>query len=146
MSLLFLANVGSTLAMAGVILIIQFVHYPLFNQVGRAQFAAYEAAHSAQITLVVMPLMFIELGTSVLLAFDPPKGVPAWLMWAGLVTVGINWFSTAFLQVPLHGQLSAGFDQAAYEALVNTNWIRTIAWCAHAALVLWATYLLIERP
>ena len=39
--------------------------------------------------------------------------------------------------VPMHERLGRGFDPAAHRRLVATNWIRTIAWTARGALVLW---------
>lgn len=140
----FLINLGATLAMFGAILIVQIVHYPLFNRVGVESFRAYEAAHTDLITLVVMPLMFAELITAFLIALQPPQGIPPLAAWIGLGLVGVTWLSTAFIQVPLHGRLSAGFDAAAHQALVTTNWIRTVAWALRAVLVLWMTWRLLE--
>lgn len=139
---IFLINLGATLAMVGAILIVQIVHYPLFSRVGAEYFRAYEAAHTNAITLVVMPLMLAELGTAFLLALQPPRGVPSLAVWIGLVLVGVTWLSTAFIQVPLHGRLSAGFDLSAHQALVTTNWIRTVAWSLRGVLVLWMAWRL----
>jgi hypothetical protein len=141
-SLVFLINLGATLAMFGVILVIQIVHYPLFSRVGAESFRAYEAAHTELITLVVLPLMTAELITAFLLALQPPRGVPPLAAWIGLALVGVTWLSTAFIQVPLHGRLSAGFDADAHQALVMTNWLRTVAWSLRALLVLWMTWRL----
>jgi hypothetical protein len=55
--------------------------------------------------------------------------------------VGIAWASTAFVQVPLHGTLARGFDEDAHARLVATNWVRTIAWSGHAALMAWSLAL-----
>lgn len=142
--LVFLINLGATLAMFGVILIVQFVHYPLFSRVGAEYFRAYEAAHTDSITLVVMPLMLAELITAFLLAVQPPRGIAPLALWIGLGLVGVTWLSTAFIQVPLHGRLAVGFDAAAHQALVTTNWLRTVAWGLRAALVLWLTWRLLQ--
>ena len=48
-----LTNVAATLYMVGLIWCVQIVHYPLFAEVGKDGFAAYEAAHSSLITAVV---------------------------------------------------------------------------------------------
>ncbi|MDW8298139.1 MAG: hypothetical protein RML95_02260 [Anaerolineae bacterium] len=143
-NLIFLINLGATLAMFGAIWIVQVVHYPLFSRVGIESFRAYETAHTSLITLVVMPLMFAELITAFLLALQPPRGTPLIIAWIGLGLVGVTWLSTAFIQVPLHSKLSAGFDASAHQALVTTNWIRTIAWSLRAVLVLWMTWRLLE--
>ena len=72
MPLLFLAHLGTTLLMVGVIWIVQVVHYPLFSGVGTDGWAAYEAAHQSRITLIVGPLMLAELATAVWLVFARP--------------------------------------------------------------------------
>lgn len=137
MKLLLVVHAAATLMMAGAILIVQIVHYPLFAQVGMDNFAAYEEAHSSLITLVVGPLMLIEAVTAFLLLMDHPVAIPNWSVVFGLVLVGVIWGSTLFLQVPQHGVLSMGFDAQAHGILVSTNWIRTIAWLLRGGLVLW---------
>ncbi|GAB4211698.1 MAG: hypothetical protein OHK0013_33710 [Sandaracinaceae bacterium] len=133
-----LANAFSTWAMVGAIWIVQIVHYPLFARVGEAGWTSYERAHQSLITLVVGPLMLVEALTSLGLALSPPTLVRPLEAWAGLALVAVAWLVTATVSVPLHGQLSAGFDGDAHRALVATNWIRTLAWSAHGALcALW---------
>ncbi len=145
-SWLVLAHVFATLTMFGVIWVVQLVHYPLFAGVGADGFADYEAAHQARITFVVLPAMLLELGTALALVWLRPEAVPGWLAWTGLGLVGVVWVSTAVVQVPLHTALSAGFDGDAHARLVASNWVRTAAWTARAALVLWMTALLMRVP
>jgi len=136
MEVILLANLASTLMMTGVIWIVQIVHYPLFDRVGTQGFARYEADHATRITSIVLPLMTVELLTALALALEPPPGIPASIFWVGLALAGVAWLSTAFIQLPLHAQLSSGFDVAAYRNLVNTNWIRTITWSLRSILVI----------
>ena len=128
--------------MVGVIWTIQLVHYPLFAGVGADGFTAYESQHAQRITWIVLPLMFAELLTAGWLAWTMPAALPGWSVWAGLGLVGVIWASTGLLQVPLHNTLSGGFDAAAHERLVATNWVRTAAWTLRGGLVLWWTLLL----
>jgi hypothetical protein len=146
MKALLLAHIAATLLMTGVILFVQLVHYPLFNRVGTSAFTAYEAAHTSAITCLVMPLMLVELFTALLLAVQPPQGVSPLIFWIGFGLVLVIWCSTTFLQVPQHGRLSTGFDEAAYRALVMTNWVRTVAWCIRAALMLFVLAQLLALP
>lgn len=129
------AHIASTLLMTGVIWIIQVVHYPLFDRVGEANFRAYEATHTNLITLVVFPLMTVELVTAFLLVMNRPPGVPGWVVLAGLGLVLAIWGVTAFISVPLHNQLGRGFSAEAHQLLVSTNWLRTIGWSARSVLV-----------
>ncbi len=137
MNLVFLLNVLSTLVMVGVIWIVQVVHYPLFAGVGEAGWRAYEAQHQSRITLVVGPTMVLELVTAVWLVLDRPAAFPPWAVVLGAALVGVIWASTAFVQVPLHNALGGTFDADAHARLVATNWLRTAAWTARGALVLW---------
>jgi hypothetical protein len=133
--LLLLTNVATALILTGLIWTIQLVHYPLFAQVGSANFATYEAEHSARITLLVMPLMLAELAAAGLLALAPPPGVRAWEAWLGLALVLLAWGVTMFASVPQHAALSSGFDALAHRLLVQTNWLRTLAWSGRGLLV-----------
>ncbi len=137
MKWVFLANVLGTLTMFGAIWIVQLVHYPLFALVGDAGWAGYEAQHQSRITLVVGPAMVLELATAVWLVLRPLDGIPLAAFAVGAALVGVIWLSTAFVQVPLHSALSAGFSTDAHTKLVATNWIRTAAWTLRTGLVLW---------
>ena len=130
-------HAAATLFMCGVIAMVQIVHYPLFNMVGRNEFSAYENAHTSLITLVVGPAMLLEVACVLGLLLERPG---SWLAWIGAALLAVVWFSTAFLQIPQHGVLSSGFNQRAYEILVQSNWLRTIAWWARgviAGVLLW---------
>lgn len=133
-----LLNIASVLYMCGVIWTVQLVHYPLMARVGGAEFSRYHASHTSLMTLVVLLPMVVELGTSGLLALGavPLPGVPRGLLWLGFALAVATWAVTFFVSVPLHGRLSSGFDASAHRALVQTNWLRTIAWSAHGLVVL----------
>ncbi len=134
---LLLAQAITTFALTGLIWLVQLVHYPSFASVDSDQFGSFHAMHSARITLIVAPLMVVELLTSVVWCFDDPRRITAFV---GLALVAVIWGSTAFLQVPLHNQLSGGMSVDLIERLVRTNWIRTLAWSARSVLVV--TWLL----
>ncbi len=145
---LLLLNLAATLAMTGIIWFVQVVHYPLFARVGADQFVAYEALHRTYTGWVVAPLMVAELASA--LALLVPELRPACVgaaaaqaasaqvvsAWTAAALVALIWLSTALLQIPLHDQLSRGYDPALIARLVATNWIRTIAWTLRSAIVL----------
>lgn len=128
----------ATTAMAGVIWTVQLVIYPLFAGVGEEVFASYHADYSERITWIVGPLMIVELGSAVVLAIvafrSGENRLPAS---AGLLLVVVLWLVTAFVQVPQHGRLGAGFDEATIAALVAGNWIRTVLWTLRVPLAWW---------
>jgi hypothetical protein len=118
--------------MAGLIWFVQMVHYPLFGAVDAAAFQAYHREHLRLTTLVVGPLMLAEASAAIailVLQLSSPSTA-----WAGVVLLAIVWGATLFLSVPRHKQLAHGFTVSAHATLVATNWIRTVAWSARAAL------------
>lgn len=136
--ILFAVQLFSTFAMTGLIYLIQFVHYPLFDRVDAERFAQFEADHSNRITFIVLPLMTAELGTAGYLAAirssSPDRLI--WFVLFGLVLA--IWASTFLLSVPEHTRLMRGFDAAAHRRLVVTNWPRTILWTVRSGLLVWA--------
>ncbi len=132
-----LVNLGTTLVLVGLIWTVQLTLYPLFEHVPQPGFLAYHAQHSRNITLLVGPLMLAELASAIALVAYPPDAMARAPFVLGLGLVLIVWASTAFVQVPLHAALGAGFDDIAHQRLVRTNWIRTVAWSARGGLLLW---------
>ncbi len=132
-------HAAATWAMTGLIWFVQVVHYPLFNAVGADSFSRYHGAHTTRTTLVVAPLMLVEAASAVWIASDRPG--PA--AWAGLALLAVVWLATLGLSVPRHDVLSAGFEANAADALVATNWVRTVAWTARAGVAMW---LILHRP
>lgn len=132
MTALLLAHAGATLAMAGLVWFVQLVHYPLFARVGAEAFPAYEAEHTRRTTWIVAPLMVVEAATAAVLAVAEPSA----LTLVGLLLVTLLWASTAFVQVPLHRTLSAGFAAPAQRRLVTTNWARTALWTGRGGIAL----------
>ncbi len=136
-----LTNVVATLFMVGLIWMVQVVHYPLFNDIGEQNYASYQQRHQSNITFIVGPVMLIELITAIMLIWYPVEGIGKPLVYAGIGLVLLIWLSTAFIQVPCHEKLVKGFDPNAYKWLVNSNWIRTIAWTARGAIATWMLIL-----
>ncbi len=139
--LFFLIHAAVTLLMVGLIWFVQLVHYPLFSYVGHSEFPVYERQHRGFIKWLVAPLMMLEGITAALLILFPPVATSDWQLWVGVGLLLVIWFSTAFVQVPLHNVLSKGFDPAVQRRLVQTNWWRTIAWSLRGGLacsMLWA--------
>jgi len=93
-------------------------------------------------TLVVAPLMLTELATAIWLALWPPAPQLVWTTTTGLVLIVVVWLSTGLWQVPCHRQLERGLDPVSVRRLAATNWARTLAWTARAALAL----LLVVEP
>lgn len=144
MKTLLLVQVAATLMLTGLIWTIQIVHYPLFDGVGEEEFVEYHQRHNVQITWLVVPLMLTELLTAILMLGARPPEIPIATVFLGLFLVAVIWLSTAFLQVPQHATLAEGFSSYAYQRLVFSNWIRTAAWTARAALMIFFLACILE--
>ena len=139
MKLILLTHVFSTLFMVGLIWFVQLVHYPLFANVGKEQFKGYEELHQRLTTWVVGPAMLVELATAVIL-LKYLQSDSQTLAWVGVGLVAVIWLSTALFSVPAHNSLTIEFTTAAWQQLVSTNWIRTVAWTVRGILALVITY------
>jgi hypothetical protein len=122
---LLLIHAAATWALVGLIWTIQCVHYPLFADVGRDEFARYHHRHVQRITWLVGPVMILEAGTALSLLWHGERSFPWLLSLAALVLV---WGITAIVQVPLHRRLSRGTDPELIRRLVRGNLWRSIAW------------------
>jgi hypothetical protein len=123
-----------TWTLVGLIHTIQWVHYPLFKNVGSQDFPEFHRQHTTRITRLVAPLMVLELLTATWMLVKNTPNSPLFL--ASLPPLALIWISTALLQVPLHNRLSNGFNPAIHRRLVRTNHIRTVAWTLRALLLL----------
>jgi len=130
------AHLVGTLGMFGVILFVQFVHYPLMGMVGRESSAAYQRAHTDRTGFVVGPLMLLEAAAAILLFLEPPPAAPPLAASAGLLALGAIWLVTFMVSVPCHSRLLHGFDEGAHRRLVRSNWIRTLLWGVRVPLAL----------
>ncbi|MEL6893480.1 MAG: hypothetical protein AAFP84_17945 [Actinomycetota bacterium] len=131
-SIVLVVALASTWAMAGVIWVIQLVHYPIFDSIDRgddgAGWVRFGDRHRRSISLVVGPFMAAEGATGLWLVADPPADVSRVLPVLALGLMAIAYGVTAFVSVPLHERLTHVFDESAHRRLVTTNWWRTAAW------------------
>jgi hypothetical protein len=137
MVLLLMVQAAATWFMAGVIWVIQVVHYPLFDQVGTEGYGEFHRRHMRLITWIVGPAMGVEAVMAVAGLWFVPGGVRGWQAISGVVMVAMIWGSTALWQVPAHRQLAEGFDGATHRRLVRGNWVRTVLWTLRGVLVGW---------
>ncbi|MEE2826260.1 MAG: hypothetical protein VYE64_06495 [Planctomycetota bacterium] len=142
---LLLLNALSTWFMFGLIWYVQIVHYPLFYLIGKENFVTYQERFQWRTSLVVGAPMLIEAFSSVLLLWYPPiEDYTLLLMGVGLIFV--IWISTAFLQIPCHGELSRGYQPVYHRRLVLSNWVRTISWTLRAVLMAWILFTMMAGP
>ena len=136
MTLLLCAQAFATLYMVGVIWMCQIAHYPLFSDIGDA-LPRYQARNVRLTTWVVGLPMLVEALCAIALLIWLPGGLPMWSVWLGFALVLVIWIATMVFSVPMHERLGHGYADGAHRRLVQTNWIRTVAWTARGVLVLW---------
>lgn len=122
--------------LAGLIWVIQVVHYPLFRFLDERQFAIAHKKHQMRISLLVIPTMTSELLLKLYRSYETHEFFSHWSLGLTLLV----WLSTFFLSVPRHQQLELnGYDLKTIDALVLTNWPRTFFWTLALALevMLW---------
>lgn len=139
---LFLTQITATLFMTGLIWFVQIVHYPLFDEVlshaTPSRFTTYATRHGNRTSYVVFPPMFVELLTAfaALLPSLRPTFVTQTQAIASVLLVLLLWLSTGLLQVPIHNALGKSPTRQLIQRLILSNWLRTAAWTARAALLI----------
>lgn len=122
MSIAGLALLASTCLYAGFQWTIRVLVYPQLQNVGAAEFVAYERRHQQLTSIAVGPL-FAAFGISALAAVLVRAGVASVVAAACfLVILGL----TAFAAVPRHRRLSTRFTPAAHRELLRVDTTRLV--------------------
>jgi hypothetical protein len=113
--------------------LVQIIIYPGLARIPSNDFVNYHQWYVTRITMVVLPLIVCEIILAIAWFFLQDNLFYPTVA-GGLVV--LVWCSTFTCQVPIHKRLQAGKDKSTIKRLVNTNWIRTIAWSAKAVIVI----------
>lgn len=115
----------SSIAMASLIWVMQLIHYPSFNYIEDFRFKRFSAFHQFFISILVIPLMLIELSVSSIYLYQ--ESSKFWLVQVFFLI--LIWLVTGLISGPTHKKLlDYGKDKKLIDRLIQTNWIRTIAW------------------
>ncbi len=136
----------ATLAMVGLIWFVQVVHYPLMAKVPADAWIAYQTGHVQRTGWVVGPFMLAEIACVAAIFALPVFKTNPGLVIVGAALLAVVWGSTWLLQVPAHNVLVKTHDPDQITKLVNTNWIRTIAWTARGVVALWLLSVATSTP
>ncbi len=131
-------HLALTAAYAGFQWTVRIVVYPQFARVPPAAFAAYERSHQRLVSRVVGPIFAGQGLTTLLLLVVRPAAVPLLPVLAGAALLAAVLGVTAFLAVPLHRRLDAGWDPAAHRRLLRVDGVRVAAATAGTAAAAWA--------
>ena len=135
---LLVVHLALSAAYAGFQWTVRFLVYPQFARVPPDAFAAYERSHQRLVTRVVGPLFAGQGVTTLLLLAVRQEGVPLLPVLTGAVCLAAVLGITAFLAVPLHRRLDAGWDPDAHRRLLTVDGLRVAAATAGTACAAWA--------
>ena len=119
-----LFNIVINSILVGVILMTQFINYPLFKSI-KSDFTDYHKKYTERMGYVVAPLMIIELVLVTYIIIHHKENL--FVIFIFLLTI-IIWASTFFIQVPIHNTLSKKKEKNKIIKLNKSNYIRTICW------------------
>ena len=101
----------------GVILVTQFVSYPMFLSVDRKSFTSYHMNYTFNISKIVLPLMVVELFFVIEMLINN-YNLYSLISFFLIIVV---WLSTFFIQVPLHNSLSKKYCELKIKKLIFSN-------------------------
>ena len=137
MSSLFLyINLYTCLVLVGLIWVIQVVHYPSFHFIERVNFQDFIAFHGLRISVVVIPLMLLELASAIAVLFSL-KGQFTSLLVLAIILLILIWGITFLVSSPIHGELLNGYNKQLVNKLVSTNWWRTGLWTLRSLILIY---------
>jgi hypothetical protein len=114
------------------ICLVQVIIYPSFDYIERENFKNWHIRYTAVISLIVVPLMLLQIGVELCHALvAEPR-------WSRVLLIGVVLIATFSLSVPCHKELqSMGKSTLIIRKLVLTNWIRTLFWTILFLQTLW---------
>tara|TARA_B110000438_G_scaffold194746_1_gene186380 strand:- start:1763 stop:2173 length:411 start_codon:yes stop_codon:yes gene_type:complete len=112
--------------LVGIILITQFISYPLFLKVHFTDFKEYHTVYTKSIFYIVTPFMIIELFINIYNFYHFRTIQP--LYFSSSFILLFIWLSTILIQLPLHNNVSFHYDKLLIKQLIKSNWIRTGLW------------------
>ena len=119
-----LINIILNSILVGVILLTQFVSYPLFKKINH-DFEYFHSDYTNRMVYLVAPIMIIELIIVTLILFNNPSN--NLIIIITVITILI-WVSTFFVQVPIHNKIGYKKDIRKINKLIKSNLLRAILW------------------
>ena len=134
MGSVYIVQLTTSLFMSGLIWLVQLVHYPAFRYVNSEKFVDFEKFHTSKISLIVVPIMIIELVSGVMLYWYYKSDFFTLI----LILIALIWLVTMIFSIPSHQVLSERKCEKAINRLIITNWLRTWLWSVKSViLIVW---------
>lgn len=114
----------------------QRVVYPLFGQVGAAEYVTYHRFYVSRIPLPIIAPGFTSFAMPVLVWATLPPAAPQAMAIANVAMGIMGFLVTVGLEIPRHTKLQKTRDSQIIAELIRYNWPRTFSISASAALTL----------
>lgn len=125
----------------GQIWLVQIAVYPLFAQVGAAEYVDYHRFYTSRIPLPVIIPGFASFLLPVPLALFGPI-VPVWMSAANIAAGVAGLLVTVLLAIPRHNRLEeGGKNETTIAELIRYNWPRTLSISSQAVI----TFLMLRH-
>lgn len=121
----------SCLFLTGLIWTVQLVHYPSFMYISDFSFQQFSSFHQKKISLIVGPLMALELVTGIILIAENNH----YVLLINFLGILLTMAATILISMPLHRILTRRKAYPVIKKLVSTNWIRTFLWSGRSLLL-----------
>lgn len=119
-----------------VIMIVQLIIYPAFKSIDANIFSSWHHDYMGKISILIGPLMIAQ---ALLITYQCFQNNHIY-SYLSLLMMMVVWITTFIYSVPCHNKLqNIGYDIETINLLINTNWIRTIAWtiCLILAIIIY---------
>jgi hypothetical protein len=104
---------------------VQLLIYPSFKYFQNKDLILWHRIYTRNISLIVMPLMLVQLFIYLYLLFYSITG----LLTISMFLIVLVWLLTFGVFVPIHQKIaSSSYNKQDLIRLKNLNWIRTIIW------------------
>ena len=134
---IFLAYVCLSLYDLGMTWVLQLMHYPLYHNVGAAEFSDYIRTNNQRAVVPAILPAIATLGMSLLMLWQRPPAVTTTTAWFAVILNLVVMLSTAIWQGRLHALPAAsGKSTVTIDLLLRTNWIRTLAFSVQGLLAI----------
>ncbi len=137
-----IAHALATWFLVGMIWTVHLVHYPLFADVGAAEYVDFQAEHVRRIGAVLVVPWFVEGVTTLGLLLLVRRRRELLVALAGAAAAAGVLLISGFASAPAHAELADGFDAAVHDRLMDWNLVRAWLWTGKGAvaalLLVWA--------
>ena len=122
--------------LVSLVIITQFITYPSFLDINKSNFSEYHKKYVNKISLIVAPVMIVELLTLSYIAYLSSE----FIIIKSLILLLVIWLTTFIVMIPSHNKISIAYNEKEIQRLINYNWIRTILWSFKLFIIIFLYY------